>query len=118
MKFLLDRCAGRRLADWLRTQGHDVVESREHGPDPGDGRLLEWALSEARILVTIDTDFGTLLFLENMPHSGLVRLPDVPAAQRIELMRQVLDRYPNELESGAIITVRGGRIRVSRSPGS
>jgi predicted nuclease of predicted toxin-antitoxin system len=41
MKFLLDRCAGRRLADWLRTQGHDVVESRERGPDPGDLTLLD-----------------------------------------------------------------------------
>ena len=29
MKFLIDRCAGRLLADWLRKEGHDVVESRE-----------------------------------------------------------------------------------------
>jgi len=36
MKFLIDRCAGQLLADWLRTQGHDVVESRELGPDPGN----------------------------------------------------------------------------------
>ena len=43
MKFLIDRCAGRLLADWLRDQGHDVVESRELGPDPGDRALLEWA---------------------------------------------------------------------------
>lgn len=116
MKFLLDRCAGRRLADWLRGQGYDVVESRERGPDPGDLTLLEWAATEGRILVTIDTDFGALLFVENMPHPGLVRLPDVPAAKRVELMTQLIERYSRELESGAIITVRGGRIRVSRSP--
>ncbi len=41
MKFLIDRCAGQGLADWLRDQGHDVVESRERGPDPGDRILLE-----------------------------------------------------------------------------
>jgi len=35
MKFLIDRCAGKVIADWLRAQGHDVVESRERGPDPG-----------------------------------------------------------------------------------
>ena len=58
MKFLIDRCAGRILADWLRKQGHDVVESRELGPDPGDRALLDWAAKETRILVTIDTDFG------------------------------------------------------------
>jgi len=32
MRFLIDRCAGRLIADWLRDEGHDVVESRERGP--------------------------------------------------------------------------------------
>ncbi len=114
MKFLVDRCAGRRLAEWLRQQGHEVSEARERGPDPGDLTLLTWAAGEGRILVTIDTDFGALLFVENIPHAGLVRLPDVPAAKRIELMAQVVERYTHELGSGAIITVRGGRIRVSK----
>jgi predicted nuclease of predicted toxin-antitoxin system len=114
VKFLIDRCAGRRLADWLRLQGHDVVESRERGPDPGDRILLEWAAAEGRVLVTIDTDFGELLFVERAPHQGLVRLPDVAATKRIELMAQILERYPQELEAAAVITVRGGRIRISQ----
>ena len=61
MRFLIDRCAGRLIADWLRDEGHDVVESRERGVDPGDDLLLEWAVQEARILITIDTDFGQLI---------------------------------------------------------
>ena len=28
LRFLVDRCAGRRLAEWLRTGGHDVIEAR------------------------------------------------------------------------------------------
>ena len=115
MKFLLDRCAGRRLANWLRTQGHDVVESRARGPDPGDLVLLEWAAAEVRILVTIDTDFGELIFVQERRHAGLIRLPDVPAAQRIALLSQVLSRYQTELGNGAIITVRGERIRITKS---
>jgi predicted nuclease of predicted toxin-antitoxin system len=118
VKFLVDRCAGRRLADWLRLHGHDVVESRERGPDPGDSTLLEWAAAEQRVLITIDTDFGELLFVEKARHCGLVRLPDVPAKNRIELMEQVLERYTQELEKAAIITVRGGRIRISKSVGT
>ena len=58
MRFLVDRCAGRRLAEWLRTQEHDVVESRERGPDPGDRTLLAWASAEERVLITMDKDFG------------------------------------------------------------
>ena len=45
----------------------------------GDRALLDWAAKETRILVTIDTDFGELIYVENLSHAGLVRLPDVPA---------------------------------------
>jgi len=116
MRFLVDRCAGRQLAEWLGDRGHDVVESRNLGPDPGDESLLQRAAEEHRILVTIDTDFGVLVFVRGAPHSGVVRLPDVPAARRIALFEELLAHYAEDLESGAIITVRGNRIRVSRTP--
>ncbi len=116
MKFLVDRCAGRRLAEWLRDQGHDVVESRALGPDPGDQALLERAATEGRILVTIDTDFGELVYVRDVPHAGLVRLPDVSAAQRIALMAEVLEQHRQALERQAVVTVRGGRVRISQPP--
>ena len=114
MRFLVDACAGHRLAEWLRSQGHDVAESRDRGPDPGDHVLLELAADEERVLVTMDKDFGRLLFLDNARHCGLIRLPDLPAAQRIGLMAQVLSRHAEDLLDKAVITVRGGRIRISR----
>src|SRR5215470_17186478 len=116
MKFLIDRCAGRLLADWLRKQGHNVVESREFGPDPGDRALLEWAANEGRILITLDTDFGRLVYTQNVAHAGLIRLPDVPSRARQPILADVLMRYEAELKDAAIITVRGGRIRISRGP--
>jgi len=116
MRFLIDRCAGTRIAIWLRNEGHDVIETRERGADPGDRVLLEWAEQESRILVTIDSDFGQLIFLEGQPHCGLIRLPDVPSDQRVEIMRNLLNRFQHELEAMAIITVRGGKIRISRQP--
>jgi predicted nuclease of predicted toxin-antitoxin system len=114
VKFLIDRCAGHRLSEWLRAQGHDVVDSRERGPDPGDRMLLEWAAAEDRIVVTMDKDFGAFIFLQEAPHCGLIRLPDVPADRRIRLMEQVLKDHGAALLKQAIVTVRGGRIRVSR----
>lgn len=116
MRFLVDRCVGHRLAEWLRSQGHNVLEAHELGPDPGDRALLERAAAEGRILVTIDTDFGELVYVEEVPHAGLGRLPDVPAEQRIALMTEVLDRHQQALETQAIITIRRGRIRISWPP--
>lgn len=113
MRFLIDRCAGRRLAEWLRAQGHDVVGAWELGEDPGDRALLECAAEDGRVLVTIDTDFGELVYLQALPHAGLVRLPDVPVERRIALMNALLERYRRALEAQAVITIRGERVRVS-----
>ena len=110
----MDACVGRRSAQWLRENGHDVIETDSLGPDPGDLALLELAVSSDRILITIDTDFGELIFRQGQGHAGLVRLPDVPAEQRIELLDEVVHRYTEALEERAIITIRGGRVRISR----
>ena len=113
MKFPVDRCVGQRLAKWLQAEGHDVRTSWGAQPDPGDAALLRIAADEARILVTIDSDFGTLVYLLRAAHAGVVRLPDVPAAARIALMDDLIARHGSDLP-GSIVTVRGGRIRISR----
>lgn len=113
MKFLVDRCAGRVLAGWLREQGHDVVGAWELGPDPGDEALLTRAAADGRVLVTIDTDFGRLVYVGGLQHRGLVRLPDLRVQARIDVFAQILERHSEALAAGAVITVRGGRVRIS-----
>ena len=116
MRFIVDRCAGRRLAEWLRDGGHDVLDTRNLGPDPGDRTLLELSASENRILITLDKDFGELIYLHGTPHAGLIRLPEVRMAQRIALVEEVINQHSQALEERAILTIRGGRVRISRSP--
>ena len=55
--------------------------------------MLELAEADGRILITIDTDFGELIYLNDVPHAGLIRLPDVPAEQRIALMSELIERH-------------------------
>ena len=93
-----------------------MVESRDLGADPGDRVLLEWATRESRILITIDTDFGQLVFQRGQSHSGLIRLPDVPSHERVAIIKDLIERFQTEIETGAIITVRGSKIRISSSP--
>jgi len=50
MKFLVDRCAGRSLADCLRSEGYDSVYAVSLGPDPGDWALLQRAVSDISAL--------------------------------------------------------------------
>jgi predicted nuclease of predicted toxin-antitoxin system len=111
VRFLVDRCAGRRVALWLREKGYDVAEVV--GPDPGDLEILERAGQENRILITLDKHFVQLLFRRSQAYPGLIRLPDVPAAHRILLLERILSSHSEDLSRGAVIAVRGERIRVS-----
>ena len=78
--------------------------------------MLELAALSNRVLITIDTDFGELIFRHGQSHAGLIRIPDVPVERRISLLDEVIHRYRAALEDHAIITIRGGRIRISRQP--
>lgn len=116
MRFLVDRCAGSRLSAWLSAKGHDVVDASQWEQDPGDAAILHQAVAEDRILITMDTDFGLLVFAEGRLHRGIIRLPDCPAGERIAIVQDLLTRHADDVAGRAIITVRGGRIRISRRP--
>ena len=100
---------------WLRAAGHDVVAAAEQGPDPGDAALLRQAVDEGPFLITIDTDFSTLVYRFGAAHAGILRLPDIAAGERVRLVEDLLTHQADAL-SGAIGTVKSNRIRWSRSP--
>lgn len=112
MKLFLDACVSHCAVSQLRSAGHDVVWAGEWSEDPGDEEILERAHLEARILVTLDKDFGELVIVYEKPHSGIVRLVDFRANDQGTICQKVLELYGEKLQMGAIITVDHGRIRV------
>lgn len=116
MKFLIDRCAGTRLAAWLRDHGHDVLEAQSLGAGIGAEALLERAAASGRVMITIDSDFGELIHRQRATHAGLIRLPDVPFQRRIELTAAAIDQHSQALENNALATILGEGIQVSYPP--
>ncbi|MGH8673353.1 MAG: DUF5615 family PIN-like protein [Burkholderiales bacterium] len=97
-----------------REKGHDIRDARERSPDPGDEELLAQALAERRVLVTLDKDFGTLVFAMGKPHGGVVRLPDVPAAARIVLFERLLALHEKDARRWRKAKTRARRLRIGR----
>jgi len=63
------------LAEQLRAQGHDVLRAREIGLDRADDRqILERAMAEGRILITLDEHFGDWVVLPLRRHPGVIRV--------------------------------------------
>ena len=109
---MVDECAGPSLAGWLRHLGHDVASVYPDYRGIDDLRILQWAVSESRIIVTCDKDFGELIFKQRNPHSGviLLRLMDETPAGKISILGNVLGQYRQPLE-GRFITATESRIR-------
>ena len=111
----MDVCVGRSVHQWLKEQGYDAINVAERDPKLSDSDILEWAFREKRILITLDKDFQKLAFAVGKPHSGIIRLPNVQRSRRVELVRTVIERHSVDLMKSAVVTVKPGKIRVTKS---
>ena len=114
MNLLVDKCVSQFAVLALREHGHHANWVGEWSEDPGDVAILETALRDKCVLITADKDFGELVFLQGLPHPGLVRLPQVRPSAQASLLLNLLDRHQADLEKGALITIQGAKIRVRR----
>jgi predicted nuclease of predicted toxin-antitoxin system len=115
VKVLLDSCVWGKAADELRAAGHDAEWAGSWPEDPGDEVILARAHAEARILITLDKDFGELAILRRHPHHGIVRLVNFAARQQAAACLAVLAAHADELLAGAIVTAEASRMRIRTS---
>ncbi|MDX2237714.1 MAG: DUF5615 family PIN-like protein [Hyphomonadaceae bacterium] len=113
LKLLIDSCVAHAVARALRAAGHDVATVMERGPDPGDASILALAATENRVIVTIDTDFGTLVFRDGARRVGVLRLRDGAPAHLAARAVELMAAHGEALKAGAFVTDDGDHARVS-----
>jgi len=113
MRFLVDECAGPGLASWLTEQGHDVLSVFDAARGISDTEVLRRAVSEQRILVTTDKDFGEMIFRQGRMHTGviLLRLDDERTPNKIDVLDRLLDQHADAV-AGAYVVATEETIRI------
>ena len=70
MRILIDVSAGQGVAEAIRALVHDSEFVRDVDPSMPDEDILAWAVREARLIVTMDKDFGELVYCSGLGHAG------------------------------------------------
>jgi predicted nuclease of predicted toxin-antitoxin system len=119
VRFLLDMGVDVRVGTWLREDGHDAVHLRDQDLQRlPNGEIFTKAISENRVILTFDLDFGEIAALARGRKASVVvfRLHNTRTAHVLDRLASVLPDCSSILEKGAIVVVEEDRHRVRPLP--
>jgi predicted nuclease of predicted toxin-antitoxin system len=118
LRILADENIPGDAVELLRARGHDVVWVRTDSPGVADETHLSRAISERRLLITFDKDFGQLIFQRGQAgFCGVVlfRIATPSSKVTAEKIADVLDSRTDW--AGQFSVVDDRRIRMTPLPG-
>jgi predicted nuclease of predicted toxin-antitoxin system len=119
MRLLVDEALQDTVAHQLAAAGHDTTHVRLLGlSGHTDDEVMTLAVSEDRVLVTTDTDFGTILALTGAaaPSVLLLRGLGDSVHERVSAVLSALPRVEHELSEGAVVVIEPDRFRIRHLP--
>lgn len=114
LKLYLDQMLRLDVAQALRDEGHDVMRASEVGQARADDyEILQKAISENRILITLDEHFGDWVILPLSEHPGVIRLKVNPATSKnaINLVLPFLRLYSSEHFKNRLVILSSKRAK-------
>jgi len=120
VRFLIDNALSPIVAEGPRRAGHDAVHVRDYEMQAAaDTEVFARAITEDRIIVSADTDLGTLLALRREKKPSLILFMlganRNPGHQTALLLRN-LPALAETLECGCVAVIEDDRIRIRRLP--
>lgn len=106
------------VTDELRSQGHNVMRASEVGQSRADDyKILHRAITENRILVTLDEHFGDWVILPLKKHPGVIRLKVHPTTGNnvIKLLLPFLNSHSSEQLKDTLVILSPKRAKWVRT---
>jgi predicted nuclease of predicted toxin-antitoxin system len=119
MHWLLDQGLPRSAATLLNERGMDAIHVGDVGmSQAADCEILQFAIKEGRIVVTLDSDFHTLLALSGNSKPSVVRIREegLKGLSTCELIVRVWNQFADSLSQGCVITTTAKQARMRILP--
>ena len=120
MRFLIDNALSPVVAEGLRQAVHDAIHVRDLGLAAADDEtIFEHADRDQRVIISADTDFGTILAMRNVARPSVILFrgatPRNPIGQ-VKLLLANLREIAPSVERGAVVVLEPQRIRIRTLP--
>lgn len=116
IRFLVDINVGGEIERYLREKGYDTKSVREIDIRMKDEDIIRVATAEERMVVTMDKDFGELVYHSSAGHSGvlLLRLEDETVDEKLQVVRHIIENYSTEVK-GCFCVFQNDRFRIRKT---
>ena len=113
IKFLIDVGVGKKVEEFLTNEGFDIKAIRDINPAMSDKEVLNLAVIEKRMIITMDKDFGELVYKSNLNHNGvlILRIEDANINDKIKILSDIVTNYLDEIRNSFCIYYRG-KLRI------
>jgi len=114
LRLLLDQMIDTEVAMTLRERDYDVMRVSEIGMSRADdGQILDKAILENRIIITLDEHFGNWCVLPLSSHPGVIRVKANPAVTKtiLSVLLPFLNYHQNAQFINRLVIVGANRLR-------
>jgi len=117
LKFLVDVGVGKGIEVYLNENGYDTKAVRDLDPSMEDEEIVRVAVLENRMIITMDKDFGELVYHSSTEHSGvlLLRLEDATGATKLQVVKHILNNYGDRI-GNYFCVFQKDKLRIRKMP--
>jgi len=97
----------------------DGTGVRDIDPRMEDEEIIRTAVSENRMVITMDKDFGALVYHSSMEHSGvlLLRLEDATGTDKLQIVKHIMKNYSDRIKN-CFCVFQDDKLRIKKQIGN